>query len=262
MSFCFDWNYVTSLSSPLWYPLHAMTNTFIGYLGCIVLFMGIYYGNVWRSMDFPFLSQLLFYGDSNSTVANEYNQTLIIGPDSKIDEAALREQGLPWLTGSFVASLITTNAGVTATIVYMLLWNWDDLKAGWEWAAPSRMRKRLRPSSYKFWIEDETTEEALQAQLNDANLDPHYRLMLRDGYRDTAQWWWGAILILSFAVGLGRLYAMHSTLPWFILSNIITAIFMLFFGAQYGLTGFQFNVQPVCQMLAGYMFPRSPLASK
>lgn len=36
---------------------------------------------------------------------------------------------------------------------------------------------------------------------------------------------------------------------------------MLFFGAQMGITGFQFNVQPICQMLAGYMFPGRPLAN-
>lgn len=36
---------------------------------------------------------------------------------------------------------------------------------------------------------------------------------------------------------------------------------MLFLGAQMGLTGFQFNTQPICQMLAGYMFPGRPLAN-
>jgi len=35
----------------------------------------------------------------------------------------------------------------------------------------------------------------------------------------------------------------------------------LFFGAQLGITGFQFNVQPFCQMLGGYMFPNRPLAN-
>ena len=191
-----------------------MTNTFIGYLGCIILFMGVYYGNVWRSKDFPFLSQLLFYGDSNATVAHEYNQTLIIDSSGVINSTALQEQGLPWMTGTFVAQLITTNAGATATIVYMLLWNWNDLKGSWEWAHPSKLKKWLNPNMYKFWVEDDgKTETDIQQRLNDTNLDPHYRLMLRSGYRETPQWWWMALLILSFAVGLGCLYAMHSTLP-------------------------------------------------
>lgn len=28
-----------------------------------------------------------------------------------------------------------------------------------------------------------------------------------------------------------------------------------------GITGFQFNIQPICQMLAGYMFKGRPLAN-
>lgn len=241
-----------------------MTNSFIGWIGCIVLYMGIYYGNIWRSKDFPFLSQLLFYGDSNSTYFHQYNQTLILTPDFRIDEQAVKEQGLPWLTGTYVVSLITTNMGITATFVYMLLWNWNDLKSAWAWAAPSNLKKWLKPSTYKFWVDDDLAEERLQQKLNDHTLDPHYRLMLRNGYKDTAQWWWAAILIASFAVGLGCLYAMKSTLPWwgFIVGNLLTLLFMLFFGAQYGLTGFSFNTQPVFQMLAGYMFPGKPLASE
>jgi hypothetical protein len=57
---------------------------------------------------------------------------------------------------------------------------------------------------------------------------------------------------------------MQSTLPWwgFIVAVLLTSVFMLVFGAQYGITGFQFNLQPFCQMIAGYMFPGRPLASK
>ncbi|PYI13003.1 OPT superfamily oligopeptide transporter [Aspergillus japonicus CBS 114.51] len=263
LSLCFDWNYIASLGSPLWVPLYYLTNNLIGYIGCIVLFMGVYYGNIWRSQDFPFLSQLLYYGDSNSTNYNAYNQTLILNADYTVDPQALQEQGLPWLTGTYVAYLITSNMGLTATLTHMLLWNFDDIKVGWAWAAPSQLKKWLKPETYKFWANQETPEARLQRRVNDDSLDPHYRLMLRNLYYDTPLWWWGAVLLGSFAVGMGCLYAMKSTLPWwgFIIANLLTLLFMLFFGAQYGLTGFQFNVQPICQMLAGYMFPGKPLAN-
>jgi hypothetical protein len=45
------------------------------------------------------------------------------------------------------------------------------------------------------------------------------------------------------------------------MSTILTFICVLFFGAQMGITGFQFNIQPICQMLAGYMFKGRPLAN-
>jgi hypothetical protein len=88
--------------------------------------------------------------------------------------------------------------------------------------------------------------------------------MMRNLYYEVPYWWWGTIVIICWVVALACLYVMKSTLPWwgFVLSTILTTIFLLFFGAQYGITGFQFNIQPICQMLAGYLFPGKPLASK
>ncbi|KAI9833358.1 MAG: hypothetical protein M1819_003753 [Sarea resinae] len=263
LSICFDWNYVAGLGSPLWLPLYALTNSFIGYLACIVLFMGIFYGNIWRSQDFPFLSQFLFDGSSNSTNYVVYNQTSILNSKFEIDHSLLKAQGIPWLTGTYVGYLITTNMGLTATISHMLLWNMDDIKAGWKWAHPSNLKKMLRPEFWTFWKNQETPEERLDRIYKDPSLDPHYKLILRNLYPEVPRWWWGAILLACFITGMTCLYVMKSTLPWwgFILSIVLTTLFMLFFGAQYGITGFQFNVQPVCQMLAGYMFPGRPLAN-
>ena len=248
----------------MWYPLYALTNTFVGYLSCIILFLGVYYANIFNSQNFPFLSQLLFYGDSNSTYYHTYNQSAILNPDFTINETLLHEQGIPWLTGSYLCYLITSNMGLTATFTHMLLWNFDDIRAGWSWAAPSAMKKWFKLETFKFWANQETPEQRLERKLNDESLDPHYRLMLQNLYDECPQWWWGAVLIGSFVAGIVCLYSIKSTLPWwgFILANVLTAVFMLFFGAQYGLTGFQFNIQPICQMLAGYLFPGKPLASK
>lgn len=173
--------------------------------------------------------------------------------------------------------------GLTATFTHMLLWNFDDIKPGWAWATPSALKKWFKVETYKFWTNQETPEQRLERKLNDESLDPHYRLMLRNLYDECPQWWWGAVLAGSFIAGIACLYSIKSTLPWwgFIVANILTVVFMLFFGAQYGLTGFQFNVrirsknlqrynywlislqiQPITQMLAGYMFPGKPLASQ
>jgi hypothetical protein len=40
---------------------------------------------------------------------------------------------------------------------------------------------------------------------------------------------------------------------------VLLWIYMLFFGAQYAMTGFQFNLGNVSQTLAGYLFPGKPL---
>jgi len=264
LSFCFDWQYIAGLGSPLWYPLQTLVNSMIGYLFCIVIFMAIYYGNIWQSQDFPFLSQLLYDGSaSNFTSYAPYNETLILTPDNFIDDAALKANGIPFLTGTYVAYLITTNMGSTATLVHMFLWNWDDIKAGFAWMAPRNLRKLISPEFWKFWKAGETKEEFRDRVLADPDCDPHYKIMIRNGYEEVPNWWYGAVLVVSFVVGLATLYAINSTLPWwgYIVSNIFAAIFILFFGAQYGITGFQFNQQPIIQMIAGYLHPGKPLAN-
>jgi hypothetical protein len=45
------------------------------------------------------------------------------------------------------------------------------------------------------------------------------------------------------------------------MATIFTIVFTVFFGAQYAITGFGFNLQPIFQMLAGYMFPGRPLGT-
>jgi hypothetical protein len=260
----FDWNYIAPFGSPLWLPLYTVFNEFIGYLGCIIFFMGLYYSNSFRAQDFPFLAQVLFDGASNGTVYTQYNQTEILNADFEIDQTLLDAKGTPFLTASYLGYLITSNMGFTATFVHMFLWNFDDIKQGWQWAHPSNLKKFRSIDAWKFWKNQETPEARYERKQTDARLDPHYKLMMSNLYKEVPLWWWGAILIICWAVGLGSLYALKSTLPWwgFLLSTMFMTVFLLFFGAQYGITGFQYNIQPICQTLAGYLFPGKPLASK
>ena len=264
MAVSFDWNYIAPFGSPLWLPLNTVLNEFVGYLGCIIFFMGLYYSNTWRAQDFPFLAQQLLDGSSNSTNFVTYNQSAILNDQFVVDPAKLAAQGAPWLTASYLGYLVTSNMGFTATFVHMLLWNFDDIKQGWLWARPSNLKKLLQPGAWRFWANQETPEERNERMQGDHKLDPHYRLMVRNLYKEVPIWWWGIVLVVCWVVALGCLYSMKSTLPWwgFIISTIMLTLFLLFFGAQYGITGFQFNVQPICQTLAGYMFPGKPLASK
>lgn len=264
LSLCLDWNYIAPFFSPLWYPLQTTINMNIGIVGCYILFMALYYCNMWRAQDFPFLSQSLFNGtSSNGTNYYVYNQSLILDSNFEIDQVAFLREGIPWMTPTYIGYLITSNMGMTATLTHMLFWNWNDLKAGWSWAAPGNLMRLVRSDSWKFWQRKESPEERLARKENDPLLDPHYKLMLRNLYPEVPLWWWGAVLIASWVVGLVCLYVMKSTLPWwgFLLSTLFTFVFMLFFGAQYGITGFGFNLQPICQMLAGYLFPGRPLAN-
>ena len=58
LSWSFDWNLIGSdcLFSPLWLQI----NQDIGICLTYVLMAGVYYGNIWRAKDFPFMSQAIF----------------------------------------------------------------------------------------------------------------------------------------------------------------------------------------------------------
>lgn len=263
LSISFDWQYIASLGSPMWLPLYTLTNSMIGYLLCIVLFMGIYYGNIWESQSFPFMSQLLYDNTSTATNFSTYDLKLLLTPENFINRAGLEENGIPYLTGTYIGYLITTNMGLTATIVHMFLWNFDDIKNGWYFLHPSQLKKVLQPSFWTFWKGGKTPEEHRREVLENPDMDPHYKMMVSEGYSEVPNWWYACVLVGSLAVGLGTLYGIESTLPWwgYLIANIFAFVFILFFGAQMGITGFQFNQQPIIQMVAGYMHPGKPLAN-
>ncbi|MCJ1393609.1 hypothetical protein MMC18_006484 [Xylographa bjoerkii] len=236
LSNCFDWQYIAGLGSHLWVPLQTLTNSMIGYFGCIILFMAVYYNNVWSSQSFPLLSQLLFDNTSNATLYSPYNLSLILTSDNEINQAGLTENGIPFMTETDVSYLITTNMGITATFIHMLLWNYNDIKIG-----------------------GKSKEQRKAEILADESMDPHYKLMVN--YDEVPQWWFLGFLIISFVIGISTLYGVQSTLPWwgFIIAILLAAVMVLFFGAQYVITGFQFNQQLVIEMVAGYLHPGKPL---
>jgi len=235
LSICFDWQYIACLGSPLWLPLYTLVNSMIGTLLCVVLFMGIYYGNVWDSQNFPFLSQLLYDNTSNSSVFSTYNLSLILTPENEIDKAGLEANGIPYLTGTYIGYLITTNMGLTATIVHMFLWNFDDVKAGWAFLLPRNLKKVLTPQFWMFWKGYVPLEKYKREVLENPDMDPHYKMMVSEGYSEVPNWWYGFVLTSSFVIGLGTLYGINSTLPWwgYIVSNLFAVLFILFFGKSF-----------------------------
>lgn len=169
----------------------------------------MYYGDIWKSQSFPFLSQLLFNATaSNSTFYAEYNQTLILDSSYRINEDALAAQSLPYLTGTYIVYLITSNMGATAALVHMALWNFDDIKQGWAFMAPENLKKMLRKDYWVFWKGQETPEQLWERSQHDGDLDPHYKLMLKNKYEECPNWWWFTIWLVPFAVGLVCLYEM------------------------------------------------------
>jgi OPT family oligopeptide transporter len=145
----------------------------------------------------------------------------------------------------------------------MFLWHYDDLKDSWSFLRPAIFRKLFTLETLPFWKHHESVEERMARIQGHPDVDPHYKLMVLNGYKEVPNWWWAIVLVIAWIVGIVCLYIMQSTLPWygFLLSTVFLWIFSLFFNSLQGLTGFGFNLQPIAQMLAGYMFPGHPLAN-
>lgn len=59
LSVCFDWQYISGGVNPFAIPLQAQFSNLIGYILCMVVFIGVYYGNVWQSKSFAFVSLII-----------------------------------------------------------------------------------------------------------------------------------------------------------------------------------------------------------
>ncbi|KAG2157244.1 OPT oligopeptide transporter protein-domain-containing protein [Suillus clintonianus] len=252
LSVCFDWQYISGGVNPMTIPLKAQLSTFIGYILCMVVFVAVFYNNIWESQNFPFLAQLLFY--QNGTI---YNQTLILNSNYEVDPTLVAEQGLPFYAGTWVVALLSTNLGLAATFTHLLLWNKHDLRAAWTWMNMDTLRSWRANFDWKFWKHSGKRE--VPANIED--LDPHYREMLK--YPDAPNSWYFMTFVLSFIVGLVVIYMTNSTLPWwgFVIAVLLAAVSILFFGALYAITGIQLSIQTLVQMIAGYLHNGRPMAN-
>ena len=254
----FDWQYISN-PSPLWYPLQTLFNSFVGYVLCVVVFVAAFYGNLWDARKFPFLSQLLFTGDSNGTNYVQFNQTAILNENMEVDYSLLAQQGLPFFTTTFALFILANNLSITATFSHLFLWNYDDIKSAWEFMKIENLRKLANPRTWnwKFW----QAKDDRRGGPNDPETDPHYRLML--AYKDAPDWWYTLTLVISIIVALVVLYKSESTLPWwgFLVSCALSSVCILFFGAQFAITGYDLNLQPIIQMIGGYLHSGKPVAN-
>jgi hypothetical protein len=218
--------------------------------------MSIYYSNTWNARRFPFLSPLLFSSNSTAAKYTKYNQTMILS-NNVVDDKLLRKYGLPHITATHAMGMIVVNISIMASITHVCIWHWDDIKSALLVFAP--FAKIFKPRSWdlRFWkyrTEKISDEEA-------DKIDPHYRLML--AYEDSPTWWFGILWVVSFVFGLITSTMAGSTLDWwaFIVAVLLSAILLPFFAALHAMFGFVISVQPLVQLIGGYLLPGRPIAN-
>lgn len=259
-SICLDWQYISGGASPLYFPVSTLISQGIGMSGCIILFLGVYYSNIWEAKKFPFLSQLIFSDESTPDNPMQWNQTAAIGPDGKVDLAAAEQLGLPNFAGSNVLNVLLTNMCIAAAVTHLILWYPGELKAAFSFLSPRRMLARIKSVGHRLGLSSEA-EPASRDNASDVQYDPHYLLM--QNYKECPDWWYGIVLVLSAVVALIIIYLSNTTLPWwgFFVACLVGYCHLLIFGSMQGITGVSFTIQSIIQMIGGYMRPRFPVAN-
>ncbi|KDQ54237.1 hypothetical protein JAAARDRAFT_402902 [Jaapia argillacea MUCL 33604] len=225
---CFDWNYIGS--SVLWQPLKTQVNQDIG-LGLTYIFMmALYYGNVWKAKNFPFMSQALFY--QNGT---QYDQTLIL-TNNVFDPVKYAEQGPAYFSATNAWFLLVSNLALGSCIVHVFLWNWKEISGAFKF------------THFRHGVEID---------------DPHYNKMKQ--YKPVPHWWFIAIFLAAFAVAQATNYKGSSGLPWWALIVLLIICFILtvIYGYLAAITGFSLSWfgTGFFQMIVAFMLPGQPVAN-
>ncbi|KAL1702605.1 OPT oligopeptide transporter protein-domain-containing protein [Schizophyllum commune] len=228
---CFDWNLIGSacLYTPLWTQL----NEDIGICFTYILMCAVYYGNIWRAKQFPFMSQALF-----DETGEEYNQSAIL-TDGKFDPVKYEDVGPAFYSATNALGLITSNLAMGATAVHVFLFYWNDIK-------PFVM-------SFNPWNKGHAIVH-----------DEHFTAMKR--YKKIPKWWWFTLLACAYAMAQATDYTGHSHFSWWALTVIL--IISLFFTTVYcttsallGFKEFGGQLDGFYQMIGSYMVPGDPVAN-
>ncbi|KAH9949944.1 OPT oligopeptide transporter [Amylocystis lapponica] len=231
LSWCFDWNLITSGS--LWSPLWLQINQYIGTIFTYILMSAVYYGNLWRAQDFPFMSQAIF-----DETGAQYNQTALL-TDGKFDATKYAELGPAFFSATNALSLITSNLSLGAVVTHVALFHWNDLKP---------FVLSLNPWNTKQYL----------------IYDAHYEKM--KAYKAIPRWWYVLVLLAAYGIAQATNYTGDSGLPWWALTVLlfIGFIFCALYATLAATIGFQeftTSGNGFFQMITAYMVPGRPVAN-
>lgn len=256
-SLCFDWQYISGGTSPLYFPLSSLISQGLGICGCIIVFSAVYFSNTWDAENYPFLGQVILSNTSTPGNAIQWNQTAAMNPNNQINQTAVNELGLPSFPASNVLNLLLTNLTIAAALTHVFLWMPKETGRALSFLDPRRLRHihnlptDIRTAFQQLNRHDEYKDD----------YDPHYVFSL--AYKACPSWWYGVVLILSIVIGLILIYESDSSLPWwgFFIAVAMGYVLIITLGILQASTGVRFTIQSVVQMVGGYIHSGRPVAN-
>ena len=228
----FDWN--VSGTGMLVTPFFSALQQYAARAVSGMIIIGMYWSNwIWSAYT-PINSNEAFANDGTI-----YNVTRILGEDGMIDIEAYKQYGPPYFSGANVLGSGGWYAWYPMALFYIGIRFWVPLSKGFK-----GMWRSIR----------------YRASIWDDSHDSHSRMMKQ--YPEVPDWWFGVVLLITFAIGVAAIKAWPTQTPWWTLLAVIgLSGIMLIPSAILQSTanvGMGFNV--LFQTLAGVWFPGNPEA--
>ncbi|KAF9355246.1 hypothetical protein BGX26_006821 [Mortierella sp. AD094] len=219
-----DWSAISYYVQPLVSPWFAQANVLVGFI--IVTYIMVpwaYYNNLWQSKNYPILSADLFR--ENGTL---YDKSQILTGNVLSQEKYLA-YGPMRMSSFFALSYGVGFAGLTATVVHVILYNGQEMLERWRSA---RME----------------------------NEDIHSRLMRV--YPEVPDWWYGSLFVITVALSLITCIV-WDYMPWWavLLALALAIFFVLPVGIVQAVTNQQPGLNIVTEYVIGYMLPGHAIAN-
>ncbi|KAJ5716810.1 OPT oligopeptide transporter [Penicillium malachiteum] len=233
----FDWNMASVVYDPIITPYYALVTIAVGTLFfCVCVIVPIWWTNVWQTGYFPIMSNSLF---DNTGASYDVSKIMV---DGTFNEEAYQAYSPPYMTASYAVMFFCFFGAYLAGIVHIILYNRSEISKGFKTMWKSIFRKK-----------DENP--------NNEHEDIHNRLM--DKYKEAPDWWYLAILILTFVIGcvVSKVYV-----PAFPIWGMVVCVFLCLFlqvpyGMIYAITNSEVTNNVVAELIAGYAIPNQPIAN-
>ncbi|KAI1314461.1 hypothetical protein EDD11_002163 [Mortierella claussenii] len=219
-----DWSAASYYVQPLVTPWFAQVNILIGFIMvAYIMVPWAYYTNLWNSKNYPILSAQLFRGDGHP-----YDKTEIL-TNSILDEQKYLVYGPVRMDSFFALTYGVGFAGLTATVVHVVLYHGREMAARWKSARAE-------------------------------NEDIHSRLMR--AYPEVPDWWYLMLFIITLALSLITCIVWRF-MPWWavLLALAIAIFFVLPVGIVQAVTNQQPGLNIVTEYVIGYMLPGHAIAN-
>ncbi|KAF9388683.1 hypothetical protein CPB97_000628 [Podila verticillata] len=221
----FDWAAATTYIAPMVTPWFAQVNILIGFiLVAWIMVPWAYYSNLWNSKNYPIVTAYLYQANGS-----EYNKTMVLDSQGLLDENLYQAYGPLRMDSFFALTYGVGFAGLTATLVHVILYNGKEIVARWKSARHE-------------------------------NEDIHSRLM--SVYPEVPDWWYGLLFVVTLALSFVTCIV-WDYMPWWalILALCIALIFVLPVGIVQAVTNQQPGLNIVTEYVIGYMLPGHAIAN-